>query len=761
MGAVTAALLLLSAVPAAATPVCTDGYMGGPPLTLCGGRVFPEVTNSNDYVQYMPDPATGFSEYRHGLEYLEETYPRWISVFTLNEFFDTKDAVSAGADGVRSYEKDDADDGHDILVVKLTDHTLPDKGKEKLMFSLSIHGDEKGGIEGGVRTAEDLVVAAEDGDTTISDGIEGYESTTGRTPKFHEYPVRHLLQKEVVYLVDFNIDGWTSGDRFSDNRSTYTRGNSIGTDLNRQAPTVGYINPSRNPMEESEMLYGYRFMKKIARSGVGKSLAYGADVHGEGQSRAWVDIMYPAGQFDSIKHRKHMAIAERTKSVIDATLFEGSINEVEEGSGGDGGEGAEDYAAPPNTIPTKPARWGTVWDTLGYTDTGFLGDYLANELGVTGMDYEIAFNHSDARAYGRPWSYLFQENYVAATRAIIKTAMAYAMYQAKEFNEKNTRIDPKGRVGYVYNPVVVTHKDGVGTKPGPGKDGLGANGKPVKQRPYKATNMNFFKEENSLVQGGFNKALAADVAKPGYLNRFDTLVLADITAPKDAKGRKYKKKAYFANIKKWVENGGNLVLTDRALHLLATIGVVPKDAVTDINVYQPYANFVDFEHMMLQGLRPNARQLAEATLVGYGIGDEASPMSVVATTAWEEAGGHVVGTTGPTGLVSTGDDGSQTSVGELKLGKGQIRIMGGGLPMPTEINDHRYGLKDYALTYSGLYIMENSIVHDAPNLGPKAKASAKSAQRPADSMPLAVILFPFAGIAMGGALRRRRVTDLV
>ena len=43
--------------------------------------------------------------------------------------------------------------------------------------------------------------------------------------------------------------------------------------------------------------------------------------------------------------------------------------------------------------------------------------------------------------------------------------------------------------------------------------------------------------------------------------------------------------------------------------------------------------------------------------------------------------------------------------------------MGGALPRPTEEYDHRYGLRDYAMTYSGLYIMENSIVHDAPNLG--------------------------------------------
>jgi hypothetical protein len=38
------------------------------------------------------------------------------------------------------------------------------------------------------------------------------------------------------------------------------------------------------------------------------------------------------------------------------------------------------------------------------------------------------------------------------------------------------------------------------------------------------------------------------------------------------------------------------------------------------------------------------------------------------------------------------------SIGELELGKGRIRIVGGALPRPTEEYDHRYGLRDYGLT---------------------------------------------------------------
>ena len=39
----SALALLILAAPAAATPVCTDGYKGGPPASACGGRIFPEA----------------------------------------------------------------------------------------------------------------------------------------------------------------------------------------------------------------------------------------------------------------------------------------------------------------------------------------------------------------------------------------------------------------------------------------------------------------------------------------------------------------------------------------------------------------------------------------------------------------------------------------------------------------------------------------------------------------------------------------------
>jgi hypothetical protein len=88
-------------------------------------------------------------------------------------------------------------------------------------------------------------IAAEDGGK-IADGVANYDSSTGREPAFHEYDVADVLSKEAVYFVDFNVDGWAVGDWWNPPLpSTYTRGNTMGTDLNRQMPSIGRIQRDR------------------------------------------------------------------------------------------------------------------------------------------------------------------------------------------------------------------------------------------------------------------------------------------------------------------------------------------------------------------------------------------------------------------------------------------------------------------------------------------------------------------------------------
>jgi hypothetical protein len=521
-------------------------------------------------------------------------------------------------------------------------------------------------------------------------------------------------------------------------------------------PTIGRINWSRNPLQEAEMFWGTRFMHEVAEQGIDGLMAYGADIHGELNSNAYIDVMYPAGQFDSVDHRRLMSMAERTKSVVDATLYEGIIDEIENNTGGNESEN-------PKVIPTKPAHWATVWDTLGYTDTGFIGDYMATDLGVTGMDYEIFLNHT---VPDKAWNIYLQENHINGTRAIIKTAMAYAKTQRQEFSDDNVVVDPIGRAGFVVDPSRVTDADGPGRLPGPEGDGIGADGEPVEQASYSVTNQRWFDDTERLMPEPFVRFASADIAADGrVLDAVDTLVLADMSLPTDTAGRSVDEAAYYANIAAWVERGGNLVLTDHALHALAPLGVLEADDVVDHDVYLPYANIEDFEHALVEGLRANARQLVDATLLGYGINSNEVPasMTVVTREAFEAAGGHTVATTG--NYEGDSDDGTLTSIGELPLGDGVVRIVGGALPRATEENDHRYGLRDYAMTYTGLFIMENAIQHDVAGLGEAplphvpdgaAGPDAGSAPMPSTGGGLTLAMLGAAMLAATSRLRRHR-----
>ena len=207
--------------------------------------------------------------------------------------------------------------------------------------------------------------------------------------------------------------------------------------------------------------------------------------------------------------------------------------------------------------------------------------------------------------------------------------MAYALSQSSDFDDSNVRLDTGGRAGYVVNPDTVTDtvENGPGRLPGrPTTPGVGADGQPVEQRPYEASSQQWFRDTNRLMDKPFVPVASADIAGDATaLDGLDTLVLGDVPVPADPGGRSVDAAAYWATIKGWVERGGNLVLTDRGLYGLEKMGIVPAGGVKDVEVYLPYANFKNFGHVMTEGLRPNARQLVESPILGYGINNATNP----------------------------------------------------------------------------------------------------------------------------------------
>jgi hypothetical protein len=184
-------------------------------------------------------------------------------------------------------------------------------------------------------------------------------------------------------------------------------------------------------------------------------------------------------------------------------------------------------------------------------------------------------------------------------------------------------------------------------------------------------------------------------------------------------------------LKKWVKKGGNLVLTDKAIKMLKKMKIAKgKGAINKQDFYAGYINFataakeVTYDDPLAKKINlPGAaegqggdevhrRQTYEPVPLGIAIqsadgGDSNnSPIWAVSSAVWDKIKkARAVGTSGGTDRVS---------YGEIKLGKGRIRIIGALLPNPTEKFDHPFGLGSYALTYAGYQVLNNSLTWKAP-----------------------------------------------
>ena len=175
-------------------------------------------------------------------------------------------------------------------------------------------------------------------------------------------------------------------------------------------------------------------------------------------------------------------------------------------------------------------------------------------------------------------------------------------------------------------------------------------------------------------------------------------------------------------LREFVRGGGNLVLTDDALRALQWMEITPDGSVSEQVVYagnvqfstdegetdtydDPLAANVD-QPGAAEG-EGNRHQVAEPVPTGFAIQDESGgdmnshPQWGVNREAFEEADGRIVG------MVS-----DKVTLGEIKDGKGRIRILGSLLPMPTEEYDHPYGLMSYGVTYSGYEVFRNLLDWD-------------------------------------------------
>jgi Ca2+-binding RTX toxin-like protein len=192
------------------------------------------------------------------------------------------------------------------------------------------------------------------------------------------------------------------------------------------------------------------------------------------------------------------------------------------------------------------------------------------------------------------------------------------------------------------------------------------------------------------------------------------------------------KDAWMNALADYARGGGNLVLTDGALEALPDLAGVDADSVDRSTVYAGQTAFetADGEDTLDDKENPepltrdiaqegarfgsgNRRQTFEPTPLGFAIqneagGDDSNARQFdVRRKAWEDVGGRIAGTSVSSSPDAAAPVHNRVTLGELKLGEGQIRIAGSLLPQPTEAFDHTLGLEPYAPTYTGYILMRN------------------------------------------------------
>jgi hypothetical protein len=618
-------LLVAGNVQVAATPVCPDE-----PRTACGGRIFPEAENTTAFVQH------DMGEYADGIAALERDFPRFVKVRSFSEFLG-RDAVSAG--------------GRDMWLIEITDFDVPERGKKPVVVSLSVHGPERAGLEGGVRYAEDLARwASEDRDHVLRNGTDKDSI---------QVPILEALGKVHLYLADANPDGWSNGD--VQNGGVFMRGNANGVDLNREFPTVGWTRPAYTPLSEPESIAWRDVVTKIDPIVTG-------DLHGELTSAqdSFADIMLPAGQWDPVKQAREEALARHMKSNVDRYFDEQGVS-----------AGAASGAA-----GMKPAEYATGFDVVGYDASGFMGDWFNQSFDAIDMDVEHFFSHM---APNSTWAAPLEDAHIAAVRAEIETFMVESIVTNK------VRVKLKiGRVGYVNDPRVITDDDGYG---GP---------KPLKGYvpvPYRSTRMTYFKDLSRVATTPVRRVPARGITR-GRLHGLDSLVIAD----KIRSSKTMKKRSTVRALKRWVKRGGNLVLTDAALKLLPRLGIVGKKAIGKQLLGAGHLDIDNFNDPYLTGVHETASQTYYEVGLGYSVDEDSSPHWTVKKGRWKKAKGKAIAHI---------DDDTRVGLGRLRYGRGTIAVIGALLPPATEKFDHYYGLADYAVSVAGGQILNNILRYGA------------------------------------------------
>ncbi len=321
----------------------------------------------------------------------------------------------------------------DLVVVRVTDETVPDAGKKRYALSLSIHGIERAGVEGGTRAVEDIVTALTTGK---QDEPVVPREVDPDAPTFSD-----VLKKAIIYFTYPNPDGWRRGS-VSEGGVFFQRYNGNGVDLNRDWPDIGFNFRPYSGLSEPESRALAGFFDEVKGS-TGSEFTAGDDLHGQPFADALSFTLLPHGRHDFGKDLRIRDTAIAIHEASEEALLWSPIVQPNDAPQGGG--------TPCAPTPVGGAcqkiygqTWGTVYDTINYTTTGALGDYFDSSvgLGADGIDNEMSFSHLDKNVVFDPHT---EQLHVDGNKALIYAHLGTILAP------RSGVFDPAGANGYVAN----------------------------------------------------------------------------------------------------------------------------------------------------------------------------------------------------------------------------------------------------------------------------------------------------------------------
>jgi PKD repeat protein len=326
-----------------------------------GDGVFPAVAGARDYLSFEETVA--------GLQHLGDEYADQLTLTTTGQ-------NSPGWTNLFL----ETDERYPIYVAQMTnDIESTFEEKNKVVYTVSIHGDEPQGRETAIRLIEDIL--------------------TGDAPEFEA-----VLDDIALVFVFINPDGWLSrepyteipypqsnnpfeGVEFDDVNLLRGNGSFPGEsqiDTNRQYPTIGWTNAGFYPAEPED---APEFFNELVPDALGavahfrtyQNVEFLCDYHGMGIADQMVLNLETNASFDHLK--------THNLDEVSIQIGEGMVGEFGDISTiGDDiavaleehyfqiGDGEGDQFVPQGGSYNGLLDWGTIYDTLSYQVTGaFLG----------------------------------------------------------------------------------------------------------------------------------------------------------------------------------------------------------------------------------------------------------------------------------------------------------------------------------------------------------------------------------------------------